>query len=292
MRTDRQVRNIIWASGAAALAVAVGASVTARAQPRLEEIQSAIAAAMQNGPRRCLLLEPDSVDIHVTAPPGASLIYPATGITAPLRHAFVLWAGPADGAVPALVADLAERGLLKRTLVDAVVHREVPAAPPAGHAALRSGEWFRHERTPLAVAIYETRGQDSAFEYNVRSVAFYTGVPGPSFPSEIVPDSGPPEGVEFMPPLAVPYSLSVVAAACLPETVASISNVRELQGWSADPDVLADVVFDEHPPDWMGTSAFRRAAFGRTTAPLDRPRRAVLVFRRTNGILGYVGEHG
>ena len=90
---------------------------------------------MPGGPRRCLPLQSDEVDIHVSAPPGTALVYPASGITAPLHHAVVFWAGPADGPIPELVADLAGRGVVRRTLVDAVAHREISTEPPPGRGA-------------------------------------------------------------------------------------------------------------------------------------------------------------
>ncbi len=107
------------------------------------EVRSALAAAMLQGPCPCLPLQSDGVDIHVPAPPGAALVYPATGAISPLHHAFVFWAGPTGGPVPDLVADLAERGILRRTVVEDEQHREVPDQPPPGRVAQPSRMWFR-----------------------------------------------------------------------------------------------------------------------------------------------------
>ena len=52
----------------------------------------------------------------------------------------------------------------------------------------------------------------------------------------------------------------------------------------------ADVLFSQHPPAWMTTRAFRRAALGPDVDWIDRPRLATVVFKMTGDRLSYAYE--
>jgi len=258
-------------------------------------VRDATAAKFPDGPRRCLGLAGAVVGVHLPTAAGANW-FPSTGPTSPVRHAFLFYAALAADPVPELIGALAAAGVLHRTTVDWTVDTETSGPGPevVGATGYRyRPAAYHHEIAVILVGLYLTEPQAEEFEYQNEFVGY---APSPSMPPTRLPSRMydaplPPADVHYQVPVVVPYVLSVAAAACYPETVAEVSDVRALHGWDGRERVEATVTFAPHPAAWMAAPAFRRAAVGPSTEPIDRLRRVVLAFEPTwDGTLNYVTE--
>ena len=281
-----------WTFAGIAVLLVLGYCASGNAQE--DQVRDAVAARFPDGRRRCLRLPGDAVGLHVAQPAGGTLFYPSTGPTSPTRHPFIFHAAPADGAVPDLVADLAGRGLLKRSVVEATVDAEVGSVGPE----VRDGPngmfvshptVYRHTFRRFPVAIHETAAASPDFGYDVLTPIPYT----PSnLPSRLYDVPLPPANVHYSVPTTEPYAISVVASACLKEQVGAVSNVKPfatLLGLGG-PMLQADVTLSPEPPAWMLTPTFSRAALGPNTAPIDKPHTVTVILRQDGGKLTYVEE--
>jgi hypothetical protein len=257
------------------------------------EVRAAIRERFAAGPRRCLGLAGDVVDIHVDPGRGGTFYYPSAGITSPLRHAYVFYAARDGAPVPELVRELVGLGLLHETVVTAAIDVEsTGVGPRLVSASVHQGreQWFRHDTRAFPVAIYATAPQDGRFEYETRRTQSGRPFAPPGFPSRMYADPLPPPDRHYVIPIVEPYALGIVKAACFPETVGAVGTIRKVTSWGGDEFVHADVAFEEHPLAWMSSPAFRRAAIGSDTPSLTAPRRAVVSFREVAGKLTYVSE--
>ncbi len=219
--------------------------------------------------------------------------FPSAGSTSPLRHMFLLYAAQAADPVPELVGTLAAAGMLRRTTVEWRIDTETSGPGPevVGMAGHRYWPNVRHHELAVTpVVLYETEPQSAECDHHT---GFDNSDP-PSRPPSRLPsrrygDPLPPADVHYRVPVVVPYALGVVTAACHPETVADASDVRALHGWDGSERIEATVTFDPHPPSWMAAPAFRRAAVGPSTEPIDQLRRVVVAFEPTrDGTLKYI----
>lgn len=237
----------------------------------------------------------DIVGLHLPTVAGANW-FPSTGPTLPVRPAFLFYAAPAADPVPELIDALAAAGVLHRTMVDWTVDTETSGPDPevVGATGYRyRPAAYHHGIAVTPVGLYLTEPQAEEFEYRNEFSGY---APSPSMPPTRLPSRMydaplPPADVHYQVPVVVPDALSMVTAACYPETVADVSDVRALHGWDGSERVEATVTFAPHPAAWMASPAFRRAAAGPSTEPIDRPRRMVLAFEPTrDGTLKYVTE--
>jgi len=259
-----------------------------------DQVRDAVAAKFPDGRRRCLRLSTDVVGLHVPQANGGTLFYPSTGPTSPTRHPFVFYAALDADPVPDLVADLAGRGLLKRSVVEATVDTEVGSVGPE----VRYGQngmfvshptVYRHTLRRFPVAIYEAAAASPDFGYEVRTPMLYVA---PNLPSRLYDGPPPPADMHYSVPTTEPYAISVVAAACLKEQVEAVSNVRPFATpfGLGGPMLQADLTLSPEPPAWMLTPAFSRAALGPNTAPINKPRTVTVLLRQDGGRLTYVEE--
>lgn len=259
------------------------------------EIRQAIRDRFPDGMRRCLPLSPETVGTHVPAVPGGTLYYPSSGLTSPLRHLFLFYAAPEGEPVPELVADLAKRGVVERTVIQATVDVELHSLGPqvVSAAGIYShDEVYRHESRVVPVALYQTRSADEAFDYVVRASFGQPSFSPPTFPSRAYGGALPPAEQHYRIPTIEPYAVSIAAAACVKETPGRITNIREETAFNGERLVKADVVLDEQAPDWMRTPAFRRAAFGTVTPSTEGSRRTTIVLTVSDGRLRFAREAG
>ena len=249
-------------------------------------MRKAMETAFPDGPRRCLPLPNEVVGNHV-ATGNAVLWYPSDGPTAPTRHMSVFWAGRETEPVPDLVGELAKAGILRRSVVEA----NTDAATQWLGPAVRTGQFvehptqYGHERGKFKVAIYESPLYSADFRY-----ADAWGGSTSAFPSRVYDGPLPPADQSYLIPLTTPYAVSVVAAACLPETIDEVTSVETKTAWAGVPFVEAKVVYKPTPPAWMRTPAFSQAAIGPNTLSITATRRATLVFTIDGDKLVYVRE--
>lgn len=259
-----------------------------------DQVRDAVAAKFPDGRRRCLRLSTDVVGLHVPQANGGTLFYPSTGPTSPTRHPFVFYAARDDDPVPDLAADLAGRGLLKRSVVEATVDTEVGSVGPE----VRYGQngmfvshptVYRHTLRRFPVAIYEAAAASPDFGYEVRTPMLYVA---PNLPSRLYDGPPPPADMHYSVPTTEPYAISVVAAACFKEQVEAVSNVGPFATpfGLGGPMLQADVTLSPEPPAWMLTPAFSRAALGPNTPPINKPRNVTVLLRQDGGRLTYVEE--
>lgn len=259
-----------------------------------DQVRDAVAAKFPDGRRRCLRLSADVAGIHIAQNNGGTLFYPSTGPTSPIRHTFVFYAARDDEPVPDLVADLAGRGLLKRSVVEATVDTELSSIGPE----VRYGQngifvshptVYRHTLRRFPVAIYETTSASPDLGYEVRTPISYGSV---NLPSRLYDGPLPPADMHYLVPTTEPYAISVVVDACLKERVEAVSNVRPFatRFGLGGTMLQADVRVSPEPPAWMLTPTFSRAALGPTTAPINKPRTVTVLLRQEGGRLTYVEE--
>jgi hypothetical protein len=89
-----------------------------------------------------------------------------------------------------------------------------------------------------------------------------------------------------------PYALSIVGAACPRETPERVTAVHVLDAAGGGKFEEASVEWAQHPPAWMSTDAFRRAALRPETIWIDKPRLGTSVLTLTNDQPKYVREKG
>ena len=283
------------AIGASAALAFMGLSGCGQSQE--SRVRAAIAAKFPNGMRRCLGIASNVVGIHADGGRDAtSFYYPGTGVTDPLRRAYVFYAAPDATPVPELVRELVAAGKLHETVVDATADRQVqvPGREIVRPSGLRARlPAYRHGATVIPVAIYETAVQDSDFDYATRfpsrGVMSY---PAGGFPSRMYPGPLPPADTSYQVPTVEPYATSIVVRACVPETAGAVRAVREVHDLFGAAHVEADVEFDARSVAWMSTPAFHRATMGPDTLPMDAPRRATILFDVAGNGLAYVRELG
>ena len=289
----RSARRRATVAGVLAVVALLGVTGCGRSQEA--RVRAAISAKYPDGMRRCLGIASNSVGIHADGGPGTTAFYyPGTGITSPLRRAYVFYAAPAAAPVPDLVRELAAAGKLHETVVDATADRQlqVPGREVVRPSGLRERlPAYRHEVAVIPVAIYETAGLDPDFDYltrfPLRGVMSY---PAGGFPSRMYSGALPPSDTSYQIPTVEPYATNIVVRACVPEALGAVHAVREVRDLLGGAHVEADVEFDPRVPGWMATPAFRRAAMGPDTAPLDAPRRVTILFDVADGDLTYVRE--
>ncbi len=257
------------------------------------KVVRAIEAAYPNGHRRCLNLAGASVGIHVAAGFAETLWLPSTGVTSPINHAFVFWASRADAQVPELVADLAERGIIKKATVDATVDAEGSQLGP--QAISPQGIYYhptiyRHRTMSFPVDIYTTKAFDDGFNYALQTQAGPNFAQPVSFPSRLYDTPLPPSDQHYLVPTTTPYAVSVVTSACFLETLDGVDAIRDKVNFLGARTLEADVRFGQHPPDWMLTPAFGRAAIGPDTPSITRPRHATVVLKVEGDTLSYLSE--
>ena len=102
----------------------------------------------------------------------------------------------------------------------------------------------------------------------------------------------PPADTHYQVPVIEPYATGIVARACFPEETDRVLSIRKVTDLGGIDHVQADVQFFGRPPAWMATPAFRRAAMGPDTEPLDAPRRVTILFDLAANGLSYVRELG
>ena len=291
-------------AGRSPRSVAIGASaalgimgLSGCGQSQESRVRAAIAAKFPDGVRRCLGIASNVVGIHSDGGRDAtSFYYPGTGVTDPLRRAYVFYAAPAAAPVPELVQELVAAGKLHGTVVDATADHQlqVPGREVVEPSGLRARPpAYRHEATVIPVAIYETAVQDPDFDYATRfPLRGVMSYPAGGFPSRMYPGPLPPADTSYQIPTVEPYATSIVVRACVPETVGAVGAVREVHDLIGVAHVEADVEFDARPPAWMSTPAFHRATMGPDTPPMDALRRATILFDVAAGGLTYVRELG
>ena len=251
-----------------------------------------IEAAFPNGHRRCLNFAGASVGIHVAAAFGETLWFPSTGVTSPINHAFVFWASRADAPVPELVADLAERGIIKKATVDATIDAEASQLGP--QAISPQGIYYhptiyRHRTSSFPVDIYTTKAFDDGFGFALQTQGPTFAQPA-SFPSRLYDTPLPPPDQHFLVPTTTPYAVSLAMSACFPETLDGVDAIRDKTNFLGARTLEADVRFGQHPPDWMLTPAFGRAAIGPDTPSITRPRHATVILKVDGDTLSYLSE--
>ncbi len=251
---------------------------------------AAIQAKYPDGKPRCLGL--GGVGIHVRVALNQTLYYPSIGPTSPLNHLFVLYAAPSADPVPELVADLARRGILAKVTVPATIDAETTGygpPPNGGRVADGLGKWISHRITRFDVDVYQTRPFDGSFGYETNTSAQYL-YSSTSFPSRLYDVPLPPFDTHYAIPTVEPYALSVVTSVCFPETPDHVVGVQLKPTLDGGQYMEADIVFDEHPADWMSGPAFIRAAVTPNTPSLTKPRLATIVLAMRNGQLTYARE--
>jgi hypothetical protein len=257
------------------------------------KVIQAIEAAFPGGHRRCLGLAGTTVGIHVAATTfGETLWFASTGVTSPISHAFVFWAGRAAAPVPELVADLAGRGILTKTTVNATVDTE---SSQLGPQTVSNGYYFhptlyRHRTENFPVDIYVTKPFDDGFQYVLQTQGGPSFAHYASFPSRLYDTPLPPPDQHYAIPTITPYAVSLVTSACFAETLDGIDSIRDTTNFLGARTLEVDVRYGQHPPDWMLTPAFQRAAIGADTPSITKPRLATAILKIEGGMLSYMRE--
>ena len=91
-------------------------------------------------------------------------------------------------------------------------------------------------------------------------------------------------------PTTTPYAVSLVTSACFAETLDGIDSIRDKTNFLGARTLEADVRYGQHPPDWMLTPAFQRAAIGADTPSITKPRLATAILKIEGGTLSYMSE--
>ena len=219
--------------------------------------------------------------------------YPSTGPTSPVRHLFVFWAARADAPMPELVADLADRGVLTKVTVE--VHTDAETTALGAQIVSASGIYdhptlYRHLNRTFPVDIYTTKPFDDAFGYVRQTTLGPSFMQGSGFPSQLCDRPLPPPDTHYLVPTTQPYAISTVSATCFPETLDGVDATRVKDHLFGGHYMEADVHFTEHPPAWMQTRIFQRAAIGPDTPSITKPRRATVILNMDGDKLTYVRE--
>ena len=111
-----------------------------------------------------------------------------------------------------------------------------------------------------------------------------------SFPSRLYDTPLPPPDQHYLVPTTTPYAVSMVTSACFRETLDGVDAIRDQTNFFRARTLEVDVRFGQHPPDWMRTPAFARAAIGPDTASITRPRQATVTLKVEGDTLSYLRE--
>lgn len=258
------------------------------------KVIDAIEAKYPGGQPRCLGLG-NLPGVHVAVQSDERLFYPSTGPTAPANHLFILYAARSGDPVPELVTDLAGRGMLTKVTVQATVDAETSGNGPQMVSATGiyfHPTWYAHRTGSFAVDIYETPPFDVAFGYAVQAPIRRPWAPIGSFPSRLYDGPLPPPDRHYAIPTIDPYAVSIATAACFRETIDRVTAIRIKEAINGDHFMEADVLFAEHPAEWMTTAAFRRAAMGPNTDSFTKPRLATVILKMSGDQLAYAYEKG
>ena len=254
---------------------------------------AAIQARFPDGHRRCIGLG-GLTGIKVARPRDGILFYPQEGPTSPLEHGFFFYAAKSNAPVPEPVHDLVHRGLLHVTTVDATVYVETNARGQQTASLLQDAGAgpFMHSSEQFGVDVYETDLYDKRFEYALQVPHQTTWAPPNTFPSKTydVPITAGPQ--HWPVPTVEPYALSIVSAACLIETPERVTAIRVLDAADGGKFEEATVEWEQHPPAWMSSDAFRKAVLRPETVWIDKPRVGTSVLTLNDGQPKYVREKG
>lgn len=252
-----------------------------------------ITSRFPNGKTRCLQLG-NLPGIHVGQHVAGTLYYPSAGPTSPINHLFVFYAARFGQPLPELVADLLDRGMLTKETVQATADQETSTVGP--QVVSPTGNYsnltiYSHRSTSFSVEVYTTKPYDPALAYAIQMPVRQVWAPTGSFPSRLYDVPLPANDRHYTIPTIDPFALSIVAGACLTETPDRVQEIRVKDAADGGHFAEADVLFEQHPPAWMTTRAFRRAALGPDVDWIDKPRLATIVFKMTgDGKLSYAYE--
>lgn len=257
--------------GVAALAV-VGAGVFPFSGGSGERaaIRAVLAAHQAIDTRSCLTFR-FAPGLNFESWAGRQFWMASTPWTAPDRHPFIFYAGPADDTAPEIVTDLTHRGVLERHLV--------PVSFLAGGVA--------------SAAIYTTPRNDPDFSYELVQPGFMQrGSPlgTLAWPNSVSVGQG--NGPQHSLYLLHPYLISQVSGVCVGLHLSSITDIKPYdRDWAGRDVMTATAVYrSEVLKDWMQSPVFRRTIGSFQNLENGKDIRHRLVFHRGPKGLELVGN--
>lgn len=257
--------------GVAALGV-IGVGVTSLAGRSGDEaaIRTVLAAHQAIDTRSCLTFR-FAPGLNFESWADRQFWMASTPWTAPDRHPFIFYAGPADDTAPEIVTDLVHRGVLERHLV--------PVSFLAGGMA--------------SAAIYTTRRNDPDFSYELLQPNFMErGSPlgTLAWPNSVSVAQG--NGAQQTLYLLHPYLISQVSGICMGLHLNAITDIKPHdRDWAGREVMTATAVYKgDGLKDWMQTPVFRRTVGSFQNLENGTDVRHRLVFHRAPNGLELVGN--
>lgn len=258
-------------SGVAALAmVGAGVSSFSGGSGDRAAIRAVLAAHQAIDTRSCLTFR-FAPGLNFENWAGRQFWMASTLWTAPDRHPFIFYAGPADDTAPEIVTDLTHRGVLERHLV--------PVSFLAGGVA--------------SAAIYTTPRNDPDFSYELVQPNFMAR--GSPLGTLVWPNSvSVAQGNGPQQPLYLlhPYLISQVSGVCVGLHLSGITDVKPHdRDWAGRDVMTATAVYrSDGLKDWMQTPVFRRTIGSFQDWENGKDIRHRLVFHRVPKGLELVGN--